>query len=61
MIDKAQLIKKVRLAAQRADHVPGRGDPQMVDEWRIIVTGAERDAIIAALQKTPATAPLFGG
>jgi hypothetical protein len=60
MIVKNELIEKVRRAAQRAKHAPGRGDPEMVDEWRIVVSAAERDAIVAALQKTPASAPLFG-
>jgi hypothetical protein len=49
MIDRQKLMQKVKDAPQRYVHVPGRGDTEKVDEFRIVVTAAERDAILAAL------------
>lgn len=58
-VDKNTLIEKVRGADQCAKQDLWTGDVTMLDRWRVILTAAERDAIVAALQKTPASAPLF--
>lgn len=53
MSQKYYLINKFHDAEQRAQHVPGRGDPELMGEFRVVLTRAERDAVIAALHKTP--------
>ena len=47
----SELIEKVRKAGQRMVPVPGRGDMEPRDEYRIVVNAVERDAIVEALER----------
>lgn len=43
------LINRLQQAPQRSVHVPGRGDPDLVDEYRLVMTAEERNLIMRAL------------
>jgi hypothetical protein len=51
--DIAQLIGYLQGAARRMVHVPGRGDMEPVDEYRVIVTAEQREWLIEALRRYP--------
>jgi hypothetical protein len=53
--DKIDLITKIQQAGQRMVHVPGRGDMEPRDEYRVVVTAKERDIIVSALRLQAAT------
>lgn len=43
------LINRLQQAPQRSTHVPGRGDPDLVDEYLLVVTAEERNLVMRAL------------
>lgn len=47
--DVDDLIRRLKMAAQQTRHVPGRGDPEFLDSYRVILTDAERKFLIEAI------------
>jgi hypothetical protein len=45
----ADLIDRLQKAPQRSEHVPGRGDPNLLDEYRLVMSAEERNMIMRAL------------
>ena len=46
----AMLTDYIMSAPQRSVHVPGRGDPKMVDEYRVILTDEQRCFVVEAIR-----------
>lgn len=44
------LLNYMQGVPRRSKHVPGRGDLEPVDEYQILVTGAQRNLLVEALR-----------
>lgn len=44
------LLNYIASAPQQSKPMPGRGDQQPVDEYKLTVNGAQRDALVNALR-----------